>query len=119
MIRSQTTQIGTVTLAALMLSGCQYAEHNRKPFVPPANAAAAVYIDAEGRLVGADNVRPGKPEQCRVPTEAGNAPVCRGLEKGAEVQAVSSLVILQSKVNPVCLTFFDSRGAKLQVCWEE
>lgn len=106
-----------LAFVAVAATGCKYQDPNRKPFQPPAGTAAAVYVDQDGNVVGADAADGTGFSSCSLPGRKSAGDVCRGLSKQAEVQSVNSIVVIRSKINPVCIILYSANGAPKERCF--
>lgn len=77
----------------------------------------ALLVNDEGMVIATDDQ--GKVlERCSVgPVDKGDIQQCRGLQKGATVEHLNSVILVRSKINPTCWTYYDSRGYAHQYCW--
>lgn len=121
------TIFATLVLISFGLLGCPAPSDrvpDRVPFsdglkktMGEVKARAALLINEEGQIIATDDQ--GKVlDRCSVkPVEKGDIQQCRGLQKGATIEDINSVMVIRSKINPTCLTIPDARGYAYQYCW--
>lgn len=77
----------------------------------------AILVNDQGETVATDDH--GKVlERCSIkPLDKGDLKNCRGLEKGAVVTNVKTVVLIKSTINPQCWVIPDEYGRAQEYCW--
>lgn len=117
----------TLVLISFSLIGCPAPSDKGPDRVPLSDglkktmgefkARTALLVNDEGQIIATDDQ--GKTlERCRVkPVDKGDLQQCRGLQKGATVEEINNVIMIRSKINPTCWTFYSASGWANQYCW--
>ena len=78
----------------------------------------AMLVDEDGKIIPTDNQ--GKVlTRCSVKTgEKEGRQLCRGIQKGAVIEDVKSIVLIRSKINPTCWTSPGPGNLAFEYCWD-
>lgn len=129
-MRTKSTTLPIYALFVLLLvtaTACERAPDERRGEIPLSDglkkamgeykARTAILVNDQGETVATDDQ--GRVlERCSIkPLDKGDLKNCRGLEKGAVVTNVKTVVLIKSTINPQCWVIPDEYGRAQEYCW--